>query len=81
MISGCDYAQQKKIIDRTFRKIAGKRDGSGWAWTDANIGRYIAKGITKLEDFQLAFVLTERELDMLPDGRKVGFKLPSAILA
>ena len=79
--AGCDYAEQHKYMDWTFHRFAETKGGFGWAWNNANIGRHIATGITKDEDFQMAFGLTEQEVEMLNDGGKVGFKLPSAILA
>lgn len=56
----CTLAEQKKIVDKV-KRLGGNQWPPWSAWREANVGRYIASGLTQTSDLDLAVRLNEEE--------------------
>lgn len=77
----CDETEQVALS--AAAKAKTNNQDHPWDWDAANIGRYIASGLTQREDLELAIVLTQEEIKGINscDGLKVGFYHPCTKLA
>lgn len=66
-------ARQDNVI-----RIAGEnsqKTGHEWEWTDWNVGCYLASGLIRQEDLDLATRLTPEEIKEIENGENVGSRL------
>lgn len=64
----CNEAEQKRIIKDAMSEFEKNK----WDWKAANVGRYLASGLTQISDLNLVTEF-EEDASVLWDLRKVGF--------
>ena len=72
----CDVNEQQRMIAEAER--VSENDHHPWKWTHANIGRYIASGLTQPNDLELAIGLSAEEIKKVVNDEKVEFNLTCA---